>query len=111
MRDDVYAVLRAHGAALCLHDLLPGLPWMLTTDWTYVRFHGPAALERKYQGRYTGRRLWRIADRLEQWLHDGHDAYAYFNNDFHGDAVLDAQWLEHRLEPYVAPEPVPFRRA
>ena len=27
LRDDVYEVLRRHGAALCMHDLLPGLPW------------------------------------------------------------------------------------
>ena len=97
LRDDVYDVLRRHGAALCLHDLLPGLPWTLTTDWTYVRFHGPAALERKYVGRYGGRRLWRIAERLAPWLDDRKDVYAYFNNDFGGDAVHDARWLRDRL--------------
>ena len=105
VNDEVLAVLRAHHAALCLHDLLPNLPWTLTTDWTYVRFHGPAALERKYHGRYGGRRLWSKADRLAAWLGEGHDVYAYFNNDFHGDAVLDAQWLEQRLEPFTHARP------
>jgi len=99
LRDDVYDVLQRHGAALCLHDMLPGLPWILTTDWTYVRFHGPTALEQKYVGRYGGRRLWRTADRLAQWLGDGNDVYAYFNNDYHGHAVCDAQWLRRRLSP------------
>jgi uncharacterized protein YecE (DUF72 family) len=102
LRDDVFAVLRRHGAALCLHDLLPGLPWMLTAEWTYVRFHGPAALENKYRGRYDGRRLWRTADRLTRWLDDGHDVYAYFNNDFNGDAVRDAEWLRDRLRRVAA---------
>jgi len=97
LHDDVYDVLRRHGAALCLHDLLPKHPWMLTTDWTYVRFHGPAALERRYVGRYDGRRLRAPAARLRTWLDEGCDVYAYFNNDFHGDAVLDATWLRDRL--------------
>jgi len=97
VHDDVFEVLRRHGAALCIHDLLPRHPWLLTTDWTYLRFHGPHALDRKYVGRYGGRRLWRTADRLAGWLDDRVDVYAYFNNDYHGDAVLDAQWLRGRL--------------
>jgi uncharacterized protein YecE (DUF72 family) len=99
LHDDVFAVLERHGAALCLHDLVADHPWIRTTDWTYVRFHGPAALERKYHGRYTGRRLRRPAERLGEWLDEGVDVYAYFNNDFHGDAVVDAQWLRARLSP------------
>ena len=97
VHDDVFEVLRRHGAALCIHDLLPVLPWELTADWTYVRFHGPQPLERKYRGRYTGRRLWRVADRLTEVLDRGGDLYAYFNNDFRGDAVHDATWLRTRL--------------
>jgi uncharacterized protein YecE (DUF72 family) len=97
LHDDVYATLERHGAALCLHDLLPGLPWLRTTDWTYVRFHGPEATVRKYWGRYGGRRLWRTADRLGEWLDEGVDVAAYFNNDWHGHAVEDARWLRERL--------------
>jgi uncharacterized protein YecE (DUF72 family) len=97
LHDDVYATLERHGAALCLHDLLPGLPWIRTTDWTYVRFHGPEATVHKYLGRYGGRRLWRTADRLGAWLDDGVDVVAYFNNDWYGHAVEDARWLRDRL--------------
>ena len=93
----MYDVLRRHGAALCIHDLLPDHPWIRTADWTYLRFHGPHALEQKYVGRYGGRRLWRVADRVDEWLDDGCDAFAYFNNDYNGDAVRDAQWLRDRL--------------
>ena len=50
---------------LCIHDLLPDHPWIRTADWTYLRFHGPRALEQKYVGRYGGRRLWRVADRVD----------------------------------------------
>ena len=45
LHDDVFHVLERHGAALCIHDLLAGHPWIRTTDWTYVRFHGPDAIE------------------------------------------------------------------
>ena len=95
--DDVFAILERHGAALCIHDLLPRHPWVLTADWTYVRFHGPDALTTKYWGRYGGQRLWRIADRLADWISAGHDVYAYFNNDYEGHAVRDAAWLRDRL--------------
>jgi uncharacterized protein YecE (DUF72 family) len=97
LHDDVYAVLERHGAALCIHDLLPDHPWILTTSWTFVRFHGPTAVQNPYHGRYTGRRLRPAANRLNQWLDTGVDVYAYFNNDFEGNAVLDARWLRTNI--------------
>jgi uncharacterized protein YecE (DUF72 family) len=97
LHDDVFELLRRHGAALCLHDLLADHPWELTTDWAYVRFHGPQALERKYWGRYGGHRLSPVAKRLNAWLDDGHDVYAYFNNDYEGHAVEDGRWLAQRV--------------
>ena len=103
LHDDVYDVLARHGAALCIHDLLDDHPWVLHDDWTYVRFHGPDALEDPYQGRYSGRRLWRPARRLAAWLDDGVDVYAYFNNDFDGHAWADAQWLRARLTASATP--------
>jgi uncharacterized protein YecE (DUF72 family) len=99
LHDDVYTVLARHGAALCIHDLLPDHPWVRTADWAYLRFHGPHATTAKYVGRYTGRRLWRVADRLGAWLAEGTDVFAYFNNDHGGAAVADAEWLRARLAP------------
>jgi uncharacterized protein YecE (DUF72 family) len=98
LHDDVYEVLARHGAALCVHDLLAGHPWERTTAWTYVRFHGPNALEHKYQGRYGAHGLSPAAERLARWLDEGCDVYAYFNNDDSGFAVEDARWLAERLE-------------
>jgi len=102
VHDDVFALLERHQAALCIHDLLDDHPWVRTTSWTYVRFHGPHATERRYLGRYTGRRLAPVADRLAGWLDQRVDVYAYFNNDFHGDAVRDATWLRNRLAARTA---------
>jgi uncharacterized protein YecE (DUF72 family) len=100
VHDEVFEVLRRHGAALCIHDLLPDHPWVMTADWTYVRFHGPEALERKYWGRYGAQRLQPAAERLAAWLAEGSDVYAYFNNDHRGHAVADARWLAERLSSH-----------
>ena len=97
LHDDVFEALRRHGAALCIHDLLPDHPWLLTTDWAYLRFHGPHAIEAPYRGRYTGRRLRPVAERLRRWLAEGIDVHAYFNNDQEAAATSDAAWLRDRL--------------
>lgn len=97
LHDDVFDLLRAHDAALCVHDLLPDHPWIRTTDWAYVRFHGPAALDLKYHGRYGSRLLEPARLALAGWLDGGCDVYAYFNNDYEGHALADAQWLAKAL--------------
>ena len=95
-------MLADHGAALCIHDLFDARafhdPFPLTTDWTYLRFHGPDAAAHPYEGRYTGRRLRLVADRLVALLASGVDVYAYFNNDDSGHAFRDASWLRDRLD-------------
>lgn len=101
--DEVFAVLARHSAALCVHDLLADHPFELTTDWTYVRFHGPDALTRPYHDRYPAAQLDRWAQRLAILDGDGVDSYAYFNNDWHGAAVADAQALRATVAGVPAP--------
>ncbi len=102
LRDDVFAVLERHGAALCIHDLLEKHPWIRTTDWVYARFHGPRALTEPYHGRYGARRLTSYAQRFAAWLHEGSDLYAYFNNDVEANAVADARTLRAKLHSLIA---------
>jgi len=97
LHEDVFEVLAKHEAALCVHDLLADHPFRLTTDWTYVRFHGPRALTQPYHGSYGPARLARWAQQFEEVLSDGHDVYAYFNNDWYGNAVRDATTLRDLL--------------
>jgi uncharacterized protein YecE (DUF72 family) len=106
LHEDVFAVLRRHRAALCIHDLIEHHPYELTTDWTYVRFHGPRARVAPYRGAYGARRLRPWAERLHEELDRGHDVYCYFNNDYEGHAVTDARCLGRALGGY---EPVPDR--
>ncbi len=92
----VFDVLRDHGAALCLHDMIDDHPRELTADWLYLRYHGE-----DYAGGYSPQRLSAEADRIAAWLDDGLDVFAYFNNDLGGHAVEDAgnlaRYLDHRL--------------
>ena len=86
--DPVYRVLERHQAALVIHDLLPKHPRVLTTHWTYLRFHGV-----DYGGHYTSQALSAHARRIEEWRAQGHDVFAYFNNDKRACAVRDASML------------------
>jgi len=90
-RPDVFEALRAAGAAVCLHDM-PGSTIADGPDepFVYVRFHGT---EGKYAGNYSDRVLSGWARRLKRVLVEGHDVYAYFNNDLGGTAVQNARTL------------------
>lgn len=85
---DVYEVLQHHEAALCIHDMIPGHPRILTADWTYLRYHG-----QRYSGSYSARQLAAEARWIRRQLGDGKDVFAYFNNDAHGFAVRNAAAL------------------
>jgi uncharacterized protein YecE (DUF72 family) len=83
--EEVYAVLTERRAALCVHDMLPGHPRRLTTDWAYLRFHGD-----HYQGSYGAAQLRAAAAEIRAWHQQGRDVYAFFNNDQQGYAVANA---------------------
>lgn len=91
--EPVYQLLERHAAAYCVTSGA-GLPCVLraTASFVYVRLHGPdhGAL---YAGSYSDDdlRWWR--DRILEWLGQGRDVYAYFNNDGGGNAVRNARAL------------------
>lgn len=101
VHQDVFDALAEHGAALCIHDLIADHPQVLTTDWTYVRYHGPDALHHPYNGRYGTARMAADAERYATWLEDGIDVYAYFNNDWYGHAVTDGIDLRANLREWA----------
>jgi uncharacterized protein YecE (DUF72 family) len=92
--EEVYALLRSHGAALVVADRkgLPEAPWVDTAGWWYVRLHHGRAGRR---GNYSRAELETWAERLRD--RDG-DAYVYFNNDWEGFAVENAETLRDLLE-------------
>ena len=91
--DEVYALLRRHGAGLVIGDD-PRRPFQtreLTAGFTYLRFHHGGG-----DGNYSHRQLGVWARRIEEWRARV-DVYAYFNNDWGGFAVENASWLRARL--------------
>ncbi|MGZ8637261.1 MAG: DUF72 domain-containing protein [Actinomycetota bacterium] len=92
MRDDVLSLLDDAGCAFVLADR-PGFrgPMLVTGGWAYVRFH---------QGTRSGPGYRR--DKLRRWAEriatlPARDAWAFFNNDHDGAAVLDARFLRGAL--------------
>lgn len=102
MTDEVLALLDAHGVGFCTHDMKGmKVPRRASGKAAYVRFHGTA--EEKYHGRYTPRALRGWADWLLGEAESGRDAWAYFNNDYGGDAIADALALR-RMVGQEAPD-------
>jgi uncharacterized protein YecE (DUF72 family) len=93
--DEVYDLLRRHAVALAIGDR-PDRPWqpfVLTTDWTFVRFHYG---HRGRRGNYSESELRDWADRLADAAREA-SVLAYFNNDWEGFAVRNARSLRAML--------------
>jgi uncharacterized protein YecE (DUF72 family) len=90
-----YELLSRYGASLCLYEL-DGFrsPRELTTDFVYVRLHGPGG---PYQGDYDNHSLSGWAGAFSSWMATGRDIYCYFDNDEAGYAALNAASLQAML--------------
>ncbi len=91
--DSVYDVLKKHGAALCVHDMIEDHPDKVTADWVYYRFHG-----KNYAGDYSYQKLSAVADMLVAHFRAGRDVYSYFNNDLAGHAIHNALDLKRYVD-------------
>ena len=93
--EDVYALLRSHGAALVIGDD-PERPFQTherTADCTFVRFHRG---RRGRDGNYSRSEIDTWARRISQWRRES-EVFAYFNNDWKGYAPVNALALKERL--------------
>jgi uncharacterized protein YecE (DUF72 family) len=91
--DEVYEILRRHDAALVFADRARegSSPPIDTAGWSYLRFHSGGGRD----GNYSARQLREWADRLRG--RNG-DVFAYFNNDWQGFAIANAQALRALVE-------------
>lgn len=108
--DKVFQLLEDHRAA---YVVMSGahLPCVLraTSDFVYVRLHGPDD-EHLYGGSYSDDSMQWWADRVQEWLAQSRSVFAYFNNDWDGHAVFNAQALRSRVaatSPSVSAAPGP----
>jgi uncharacterized protein YecE (DUF72 family) len=96
--EEVFALLARYDAAYCVVSGA-GLPCILraTAPVVYVRLHGPSH-DNLYAGSYSLEDLRWWAARCREWSADGHQVYAYFNNDGEGNAVRNASSLQALLQ-------------
>jgi uncharacterized protein YecE (DUF72 family) len=97
--DSTYQLLQDYNCAFCIYDFAyHQSPVVITTDFVYVRLHGP---ENKYDGSYSDQVLSDWASRSKMWISQGKQVYIYFDNDIHGHAPVDAQRLQQMLQNYL----------
>jgi len=96
--EEIFALLERHRAAYCVTSGA-GLPCILraTTDFVYVRMHGPDH-HHLYAGSYPDASLMWWAGRAGEWNAAGQDVYVYFNNDGNANAVRNARTLRALLD-------------
>jgi uncharacterized protein YecE (DUF72 family) len=96
--EEVFALLAAHRAAYCVMSGA-SLPCVLraTTDFVYVRMHGPDP-GHLYAGSYPDADLCWWADRIGEWDRAGQGVFVYFNNDADANAVRNARTLRALLD-------------
>jgi uncharacterized protein YecE (DUF72 family) len=93
--DRAYQLLQQYNCAFCIYDFsYHQSPVVITTDFVYVRLHGP---ENKYDGSYSDQALESWATYCDIWLSQGKQVYLYFDNDIHGHAPVDALRLQQML--------------
>lgn len=89
---EVYDLLSDHKCAFCIFEIGDLLsPKEITTDFIYIRLHGPGEA---YQGRYGGQGLSGWAGSIQAWKDKVKNIYCYFDNDQFGYATQDALQLK-----------------
>lgn len=62
----------------------------VTADFVYLRFHG---CEQLYASDYSETDLKLYAEKIINWLNENKEVWVFFNNDYHGFAVKNAEKL------------------
>jgi len=88
---DIKNLLMAYNVAYCITSSPDTKPKFISTaDFVYIRLHGSKSW---HSSSYTKTQLKRYAKKIIEMAKEGKDVYVYFNNDYKGYAVLNAQTL------------------
>jgi len=95
LTEETYLLLRKYNVALVAADSsrYPGTR-QITADIAYIRMHGPTKL---FASSYSEKQLEELAVYLQSIASSVKRIYVYFNNDFHGYAIKNAQCLQRLL--------------
>jgi uncharacterized protein YecE (DUF72 family) len=90
--DEAINILKDYNTAFCIFELAGQIaPRFVTTDFVYIRLHGPGG---KYSGSYPDLTLAEWADAFKQWIKEGKEVYCYFDNDDSAYAAFNALRLK-----------------
>ncbi len=89
--DDVFNLMKSYNVALCVNDFgKRRMPMIVTADFAYIRLHGPTG---RYGGSYSDEELAGWAQKAREAAKESEAVFVYFNNDFGGYAVQNAEKL------------------
>lgn len=93
---EVYDMLGDYGVAFCMYDFDGVLsPKKITTDFIYIRLHGP---DGPYRGKYSTSTLAGWAGALSAWRRQNKEIYCYFDNDEKGFAARNALRFQNMMK-------------
>lgn len=97
LKDEALNLMAKYEVGLVISQSDKHFPYteMITAKNIYVRFHGPAAL---YASAYSDEELQYYCRKFKNWVKEGHQIWAFFNNDIHGYAPKDALRLKKMCE-------------
>jgi uncharacterized protein YecE (DUF72 family) len=96
LQEESLTLMTAFDIGLVISQSADVFPYteMITAKNVYVRFHGPAEL---YASPYSDEMLQYFAGRFKEWVSEGHEVWAYFNNDINAHAPADARRLQEMV--------------
>ncbi|MGN6568891.1 MAG: DUF72 domain-containing protein, partial [Flavipsychrobacter sp.] len=96
LHNDSLDLMAKYDIAFVVSQSGVGFPYseMVTSKNIYIRFHGPAQL---YASLYTDEMLQSFADKFKKWIKEGHIIWVFFNNDFYGYAIQNAETLKKMM--------------
>ncbi len=96
LNEQTYEILRKEEAANCIYDVKGSCsPNVATTNWVYLRFHGPRI--QPYADSYDDEFITRWGQCFRQWLLEEMEVFGYFDNTVDGSAVTDAKALKNAV--------------
>lgn len=97
--EESMCLMKKHGITLVFSqaDKFPYHEEITAKD-IYLRFHGPTSL---YSSSYSDDVLDNYAEKFAAWTDDGHQVWAFFNNDVGGYALDNARKLQERVDARI----------
>jgi uncharacterized protein YecE (DUF72 family) len=93
---ETYEMADEYDCSVVLHDIPKSRNLQLNkrARFVYLRFHGPTG---DYKGGYSDEHLMQQAVLIKEWMREGKDVYAYFNNTI-GDALKNLTTLNSFID-------------